>query len=163
MKLTCIAAIASVSLAMPAYASDHAWQVRSQTDDGKVISIIAESETDTGLMLSCKNDRLVAGVSLVTGLVSDRLDTFTKRAKRKKATTQIGDRDARRDVWTYLPATKVAVSRQGSTGRRFFNAAVRGDTVSWKMDGKDATTFTFPAQNEAFKSFAKSCSVTNGS
>jgi len=163
MKLSFIAACTALAVAFPAQAADYSWQVRSQTDDGKVLSIIAEAESKTGVMLSCKSDKLTAGVSLEPGLVSDRLDTFTKRTKRKKATMTIGDADPNRDVWTYLPATKIAISRQGKTGRRFFNAAVRGDTVNWSLDGRGSTTFTLPEQNDAFKAFAKSCSVTNGS
>ncbi len=162
MKFTIAAAFTSLAIAVPAQAANYSWEVRAKTDDGKVMSIIAESETQTGIMLSCTTDKLVAGVSLIPGLVSDRLDQTTKRSKRKKATMTIGDKEPNRDVWTYLPTTKVAVSRRGTTGRKFFNAAVRGDTVNWKLDGRGETTFTFPEQNDAFKSFARSCPVTNG-
>ena len=162
MKLTITAALASLAVALPAQAADYSWQVRNQSDDGKVISIIAESDTDTSVMLSCKTDKLVAGVSVIPGPMTDRLDTTTKRTKRKRATTTIGDGEPLRERWVYLPHTQIAVSWKGVTGKRFFNAAVRGDTVNWQLDGKEASTFTFPEQNEAFKSFAKSCSVTNG-
>ena len=163
MKLSFIAAFTALAVAFPAQAADYSWQVRSQTDDGKVLSIVAENESNTGVMLNCTSDRLTAGVGIEPGLISDRLDKFTSRTKRKKATMTIGEGNPKREVWTYLPAMKVAISRQGTTGRRLFNAAVRGDTVNWSLDGKGSATFTLPEQNEAFKKFAKSCSVTNGS
>ena len=163
MKFTITAALASLAIAIPAQAADYSWQIRKQTDDGKVTSIFAESEAETGVVLSCVTDKLVAGVSLIPGPIADRLDTSTKRVKRKRATTTIGDAEPKREHWAYLPRTKIAISRKGVTGKRFFNAAVRGDTVNWQLDGNQATTFTFPEQNDAFKSFAKSCSVTNGS
>ena len=112
-------------------------------------------------MLSCTTDKLVAGVGVGPGLIAERLDQRTKRIKRKRGTTTIGDREPLREPWAYLPSTQIAISRAGVTGKRLFNAAVRGDTVSVKVDGTDTATFTFPAQNDVFKAFAKSCSVTS--
>lgn len=163
MKFVVSAAIASLVVAIPAQAADYSWQVRSETTDGKVMSIVAESESETGVLLSCATGKLVAGVSVQPGPITERLNQSTKRTKRKKATMEIGDKEPNRDVWTYLPTTKIAISRRGTTGRKFFNAAVRGDTVTLTLDGKEGSTFTFPGQNDAFKSFANSCSVTNGS
>ena len=162
MKVMITAALASLAIAIPAQAADYSWQVRTQNADGEATSIIVESENETGVLLSCNPDKLVVGVSTIPGPMADRLDTTTKRVKRKDATTKIGDAEPREEAWNYLPRIQIALSSKGVTGKRFFNAAVRGDTISWKIDGKDTATFTLPAQNAAFKSFAKNCSVTNG-
>ena len=162
MKIALTAALASLAIAVPAQAAAYSWEVRSQSDDGKVTSIIAESDSETGVLLSCNPDKLVVGVGTVPGPMTERLDTSTKRVKTKRATTTIGDKEPLRERWAYLPRTQIAISRASVTGKRFFNAAVRGDTVSVKVDGTDTATFTFPAQNDVFKSFARSCAITNG-
>ena len=161
MKIALTAALASLAIAVPAQAAAYSWEVRNQTEDGRVTSIVAESEDKTGVMLSCTTDKLVAGVGVGPGLIAERLDQRTKRIKRKRGTTTIGDREPLREPWAYLPSTQIAISRAGVTGKRLFNAAVRGDTVSVKVDGTDTATFTFPAQNDVFKAFAKSCSATS--
>ena len=164
MKKFLVATVVTSSVGSLAYASAsdaNAWRVASSSDEGTVLTIVSGTDTQAGTFFSCTNGTLKFGVGLDGGDLAETLARDTKRQNRRGAETTIGDGEAFDSDWTYLPSIKVAVARDELTAKKFYNAAVRKDAVNWKLDRKSEMELSFPELNDAFKSFANDCAVTN--
>ncbi|WP_147372800.1 hypothetical protein [Henriciella mobilis] len=164
MKKFIVATVVAGSMGSLAFASASdmdTWRVASTSDEGTVLTVVSGTDTKAGTFFSCTNGTLKFGVGLEGGDLAETLATDTHRQSRRQAETTIGDGETFESDWTYLPSMKVAIARNEVTAKKFYNAAVRKDTVSWKLDRKSEIELSFPELNDAFKSFANDCSVTN--
>lgn len=137
------------------------WQVMTSKDDGTVITITTGTDDENGAYMSCASDRLVVGVGVVPGSVKTLIESSSsERTRSQGAVTTFGD-DATDTDWIYFPGRKVALVRDFLTARKFYNAAVLGEALTWKTAFKDEVQVQFPEVNDAFKAFANDCAVTN--
>lgn len=163
MKLVglAIAAFLASSIVSTAHAgSEGAWKIASSTEDQVVRSIAYGNGDSNGVLLSCVEGQLHAVVGMEAGDIIEMIGQQTSRQRTNDLVLTIGD-DEYRSAWTYLPSIKVALSREPVAAKKIYNAAVRGETVSFELAAKDPVTVEFPAMNDAFKRFANDCTVTN--
>lgn len=164
MHRTLIATIVAGTLGTLAHANasdGDTWRVAKTSDDGQVITVVSGTETQAGTYFSCAGGELKFGIGLNGGDLAETLASETTRASRREADTVIGDGESFESDWTYLPSLGLAIARDELTAKKFYNAAVRKDSVLWKLDRKPEMELSFPALNDAFKGFANDCSVTN--
>lgn len=160
------AAIAITAIAFPASAtaaSADAWRAASTNAEGETVMIASGSESEHGSFFSCANETLGVGVATEPGDIVEMLSRETSRSNDREISARVGDGEEFISRWTYLPSLKVAVAADELTAKKLYNAAVKGETVSWKMPGRDALEIQFPEMNDAFKAFANDCVVTNPS
>ena len=155
-------ALLAGAAAGPANATEaNQWQVMTSKEDGTVITITTGTDNENGAYISCASDRLVVGVGVVPGSVKSLIEaSSSERTRSQGAVTTFGD-DSTDVDWIYFPGRKVALVRDFLTARKFYNAAVLGETLTWKTAFKDEVRVEFPETNDVFKSFANDCAVTN--
>lgn len=160
---TAIAAAAIVFPAGATAANADAWRAASTTAEGETIMIASGSDASHGSFFSCANDTLGVGVGTAPGDIVEMLSRETSRSNDREVSAKVGDGEEFIARWTYLPSLKVAVAADELTAKKLYNAAVKGESVTWKMPGREALEVQFPEMNDTFKAFANDCVVTNPS
>lgn len=142
-------------------ASDNPWRVGMETESGEVVSIVSGTSDTNGIYFNCNGGSLQVGLGVVPGDIEEMLATRSTRRRSHSVNTTIGSAEPVFSDWTYYPSLKVAVGKDTIIAKKFYNAAVKGEQVTWKMPWKDEVVLSFPPINEAFTSFANDCPVTN--
>lgn len=83
------------------------------------------------------------------------------KVRRSKLT--IDGRKSESATWSHFPEIRTIQNRQGTTARQLFNAVIQNADFSVKEPRKGTVRIALPPMDDAFKNFAKSCHVTNGS
>lgn len=151
------AALALVGSASAAEANAE-WVLKG--GEGSMV-MITDSDQAPGMMINCNGGKL--RVALTTEGVDLASLKESKRVRKADATVSIEGREPIETTLSYLPSRKLAVATQFSDKSKLYNAAVQGKTVSVDMGRRGSFTFTPPAINDTFKTFASSCAATNGS
>lgn len=104
--------------------------------------------------------------SLNAGIQLDPNSTYGEKPERTpRILTLTGvltiDGKTQSERFRYHPASSKIVPFDRKVARRLYNAAVTNSDVSIKVQGK-TYDLEIPAKNNVFKSFAKTCPVTNG-
>lgn len=84
-------------------------------------------------------------------------DSAYLAARAISARLTIGDNKSKGDRWLWNPKTDRIMPVKHAVGRRIFNAAVRGDQIQIKLQGKKRLDVTLPSINEDFRNFVKIC------
>lgn len=126
--------------------------------------IIYSTEADgAGLAFGCSTDgRLTAfvnidGADMTAKMVSEAPETRTKPGK-----LSVGDGEADKTKWTYLPDLQVMTPVHNKITRRLYNAAITGEPVKLELRYMDNIKVTPPAIDDTFKTFSSSCKETSG-
>jgi len=163
LTLTALLAVAVAGTSAAAAADPvtvNEWRVVKTSETGTPISIVSGSDEEAGVMVSCRDDKLVAAVGFGAGDIAKRLQSDTNRLKSRAGQLTIGDRDEERARWIYYPQYQLAQTVKSVTAKKIYNAAIRGDAISLNLQRKGITTIQLPAMNDNFKAFAKACTVT---
>ncbi|MEQ8559585.1 MAG: hypothetical protein RIB03_14815 [Henriciella sp.] len=156
------AAIAAFALPATAIAAEtNEWHSAKTLENGDVVLIASSSEQEHGVFFNCADENLTAGLTTVPGDILEMIAQDTSRSKSRRITMTIGADEAFKADWTYFPSIKVAVTDKELTAKKLYNAAIKGETVTWKMSARPEISVTMPKANEAFKAFANDCPVTD--
>ncbi|WP_300391966.1 hypothetical protein [Henriciella sp.] len=156
------AAIAAFALPATAIAADtNEWQSAKTLENDDVVLIASGTEQEHGVFFNCADGNLTAGLTTVPGDILEMMAQETSRSKSHDIAMTIGDSEPFKAGWTYFPSLKVAIAHKELTAKKLYNAAIKGETVTWKMPARPEISVTMPEANEAFKAFANDCPVTN--
>ena len=115
--------------------------------------------TGPSVTLTCSDKMGVQAVLYLNGNSMDDLtvDTSTRITSRQVEMTS-DTTQAKDGEWLYVRRAKTLVSTRGWQGKRIFNAAVSGSSVSFDIFRVGEYTITPPAVNDDFKTFVSDCS-----
>lgn len=154
-----VCATAATASAATAEASEWA---HKDLEGGQLI--YAQTQGTAGLGFMCTDGGQLAAVVNIDGAdLAEKFEGKLGTKIGKKGTLDIEGRETTRDKWIYYPGTSLAEPRDPSVGRKLYNAAVTGKGVTLKLSYVDQISISAPELNEAFQTFATSCSATNGS
>lgn len=162
-----IATIVTVTFVTTALAAESSaednWRVHAATDEGVPVTIVSGTDSTIGALITCKGGILNAAVGMEAGDMAEAVSIDTERSKRRTAWLTVADDEPYKARWNYMPRARIAVTTEGTSARKLYNAAIRSDTVTWNASFTDPLTLQMPPMNDVFKGFAANCSVTNGS
>ena len=134
--------------------------VRGISYDAEAI-YTTETEKAGNVAFICVNGTFVSNVALTPQdfklVISEWLSST--RVKIRQPTVLINGESIRPTRWTYSPTLQFLLPRKTLTTKKLYNAAIRGDTVQIKMDGKDPLTLVLPKPNVAFADFGAACGL----
>jgi len=81
------------------------------------------------------------------------------RSRFRYATLYINDEKKSYNQWRYSPKSKVLLSRAQSDTNALYNAVVRGDKVSLKVNGGKRIALNLPQKDNAFVEFGGACGL----
>ena len=158
IKLGAAAAVAASTIGFTAHAAD-AESNWSLGDNNGTPYLYMSDPTGPSVTLTCSDKMGVQAVLYLNGNSMDDLtvDTSTRITSRQVEMTS-DTTQAKDGEWLYVRRAKTLVSTRGWQGKRIFNAAVSGSSVSFDIFRVGEYTITPPAVNDDFKTFVSDCS-----
>ena len=158
IKLGTAAALAATTIGFAAHAAD-AESNWSLGDNNGTPFLYMSDPTGPSITLNC-SERM--GVQAVIYLKGNSVDELALNADARITSRNVemsSDTAASKDGdWAYFRRDKTLISTRGWQGKRIFNAAVSGSSVSFDIARVGEYTITPPAVNDDFKSFVADCS-----
>lgn len=158
IKLSAAAAVAATTIGFTAHAAD-AESNWSLGDNNGTPFLYMSDPTGPSVTLTCSDKMGVQAVIYLNGNGMDDLALngnsriTTRNVEMSSDTTETRDGD-----WAYFRRAKTLISTRGWQGKRIYNAAVSGSSVSFDIFRVGEYTITPPAVNDEFKSFVADCS-----
>ena len=127
----------------------------------KNVGVFYRSEGSPNFMLTCtESDGLRVSFGLEDTDFREAALTPTSRFRRIRVKLQIDGERTTGIQSVYLPTLKILDPQGESPARKIFNSVIRQVPVELSVPGKGTFTYTLPAVDDAFRQFAKSCTVT---
>ena len=160
--------LSALSLAVLGSAAASEWKVGNLMPDGAEptssedgLYVLAENADGPALMLGCSERLGVQARVYLNGMTqTDLAIEKTRRVKTRSVQISTESTEAKRDAWAYLRSKGQLISVRPWQGKRIFNAAIRGEVVNMDVTKVGDLALELPEVNDAFKSFATTCSAT---
>jgi len=124
-------------------------------------TVFTNSEAVGDIAFTCLLERLSATVEVkkidFAKFVTGQPDIG--RSRFRYATLYINDEKKSYNQWRYSPKNKVLLSQARSDTNALYNAVVRGDKVSLKVNGGKKIRLNLPQKDDAFAEFGGACSL----
>lgn len=157
LKIGAATALAATALSFTASAADaeSAWTL---TENNGASFLYMADASGPSVTLSCSDKMGVQAVVYLDGNSVDDLG-FSKNSKvrSRKVALESETTEPRDGTWAYLRNAKVLISTRGWQGKRIFNAAVTGSSVSMDVFRIGTVSITPPTVNDDFRSFVSEC------
>jgi len=160
MTIKSIAAgFAGLGLAMSASAATN-WELSTPEEEGVVPHVTMTNADGPTVSLFCSDKLGVQAAVHLEG--ADFSNSVAAKSKMRTRTVDIStdSMSERGDAWGYVRNAKTIISTRPWQGKRLFNAAIKGESVTLDVARVGAYTLTMPTTDKAFSTFAKSCSAT---
>ena len=156
-------ALAATTLTFTASAAD-AESTWTLSDNGGAAFLYMSDPTGPSLTLKCSEQIGLQAVLYLNGnsiddLVIDGDRVNSRRLSARNVTLDTDTTDARKGEWVYFRQVKTLISTRGWQGKRIFNAAVSGSTVSIDIRRVGTFNVTPPAVNDDFRELVAGCSA----
>jgi hypothetical protein len=159
-----------------AQAEPHGWTVLSKRTSIDVkhsiredvvfdsINLRTTNPDEPEVRFSCSEEFGLRVTLLLQPLNDGILDHGTRyRAKERFARLAVEGREPQKIRWVHLKEVRAMQSRTQKAAKMIYNAAVEGRSFVVKEPFKKNVAITMPPMDDAFREFARTCVVTNGS
>lgn len=160
MKFATVAALLTLSAtALPASATS--WEPLSINDTGAPVRITATGENGLSAVLVCNDKGKVTAVLATEEIdLNNALRSVPRVKKQKSGELVIGESDPYRLKLIHWSSRDVLITRKHTEGAKIFNAVVRGDGITIKLNRGDEFSYDLPRADGTFANFAKACSAS---
>lgn len=135
------------------------WETKALNGTSEQIHA-ATSETSS-VALFCTNGELKSAISIGSKNSENVIQNVmgTKRRKTVNVDMFVNGEKVNTSRWIYSPKPKVFVPKSSLIAVKLYNAAVKGDPVSFKQRGRDRIDLEIPAPNSNFAKFGSNCGI----
>ncbi|MEM6556920.1 MAG: hypothetical protein AAF642_13655 [Pseudomonadota bacterium] len=174
LKLICLSVTCSAVLSGPALADSWILERRQSSIDVRgsnagdltygSISVGTADTSQAEVRFSCSEQfGLKVTISFLPRDQGELTGGERTSYKIRRSKLAIDGRESESVNWVHFPELRTVQNRQASTARKLFNAVITESDFTVKEPRKDTVRINLPPVDEAFKTFSRSCHVTNGS
>jgi len=124
-------------------------QLYTATSDNSALAFVCSDGKLTSAIAVDSND----GANILKNMLQ------SKRNKTVRVTLSVNGQEVNTSNWIYSSSRKIFIPRKRIVTVKIYNAAVKGDTVSFKRQRKDAVDLTLPETNANFVNFGGACGI----